>query len=1269
MPHQDSIGSRFVRIKWIAVFLVTVTLLVLALTIARHCIPGERLETVDWVGLQAQCRQLLEQNDFEEVHAFERWIEGTESTPDDALAFAQLCVDCAQARREGMLGDTHFLLARATEALNTLSPSVEVVDTVYRLASEYEHLRLYRQVFEELARLPEDALPDEARPLKDNAQQILVRVHGSNSPTLSASVEERVQDLLTAIPENPWYDEKALLDLKTGLREVRVEPALPILLAEPGEAMPREKQTRLKLTPTLKQDLLELITREGALKSNVTGHPTVQRLANMLKKGEYDEGEFSLVQVLTHDPHWVLVFQSSDFILGTNAVVLLTPSSSGQLQATQFNCYGLEEVGFIETTGDTTPELLLTGRQGSGGFLDGDLIDLRDHTLIWSAVGLYHGNLSFLDLDDDPAMELVTLEATGERFVDCNQCPSTYTAQVFDYDHATDLFRLKGELVTSAEMMVRTHGNLMGMSPGMMTSVLDFERNTQSLLMSLRERPSSQWTEEDLQSLTGIFQNYILGYLVKSFALESAARELTNIVEALQGESISEPWLYLRAHVQSTRVEVALMRGTGEEAVEAALEPWFEQFMIQDDDLRIHYVNMRGLAHLLSGQLDQGFLQFERARNLTPEPVPEVLGNLAWYYRLVDDTESARRYALEAIDAAYRLERRSLVNLLHMASVEATDQNPKRALDWALRSIRQARSGTSGGLTALNLYLGAQVALDQGAPKLALRLLDESIVTSDRASWHSQGGAILLAYAQALLALGQDDAAQRTLRAASKLADAFDSGTVIEAQYLLSKSLDRQGKRDEAVSAAWRAFKKVVSGRQRIGQEFHKLSFLERKRQAVEWLLHLLMQEKANVEQIFDVVESWKMQSFLDVYGGSPGMAPTVAVDSLRSTLKAGDVFVEYFIGDEVAFAVVVPVGDEMKLVPLSCRRGDLDRMNEEFARHVNLRNPDTLNQIRRNRIPESLTLVLQELQEQLIGPLSLSASAQRLVIAPDECMLPVPWPALWFPDTSYFLASRFLVTLIPSAGVGMDLMQRAHGHCARDTSCEASPSALVVAVTKGVDKEELAPLGLSKTLPELQEGEKEWQEVSRCLETWCSVKRQADSAIQARFPDCETAVPPATLRAMEDSNIVHVVAHGAYNRYAPMQSALFLEKGDEGRILRPLDVVGHDLSCIELLTLAACESGIVAGRAGAEPVGFQRGFLGAGAQRLLSVNWEIDDHTAREMFTEMYSQLPAASIDEALRNAQGVIRTRNPHPYFWSGFSLTGNWRAPVVSKNSSVR
>ena len=81
------------------------------------------------------------------------------------------------------------------------------------------------------------------------------------------------------------------------------------------------------------------------------------------------------------------------------------------------------------------------------------------------------------------------------------------------------------------------------------------------------------------------------------------------------------------------------------------------------------------------------------------------------------------------------------------------------------------------------------------------------------------------------------------------------------------------------------------------------------------------------------------------------------------------------------------------------------------------------------------------------------------------------------------------------------------------------------------------------------------------------------------------------------------------------------------------------------------------------------RHLLGAGAQRLLSVNWEIDDHTAFEMFTEMYSQLPTTSIGEALHNAQEVIRARNPHPYYWSGFSLTGTWRAPIMSKNSPFR
>lgn len=99
-----------------------------------------------------------------------------------------------------------------------------------------------------------------------------------------------------------------------------------------------------------------------------------------------------------------------------------------------------------------------------------------------------------------------------------------------------------------------------------------------------------------------------------------------------------------------------------------------------------------------------------------------------------------------------------------------------------------------------------------------------------------------------------------------------------------------------------------------------------------------------------------------------------------------------------------------------------------------------------------------------------------------------------------------------------------------------------------------------------------------------------------------------------------------------------------------------------ELVTLSACQTGLGKEIRGEGLVGLTRGFMYAGAERVVVSLWNVNDQATSELMARFYKnmlkggQRPA----EALRNAQ-VEMLRTPQwiaPYYWAGFVLQGEWR-----------
>ena len=163
-------------------------------------------------------------------------------------------------------------------------------------------------------------------------------------------------------------------------------------------------------------------------------------------------------------------------------------------------------------------------------------------------------------------------------------------------------------------------------------------------------------------------------------------------------------------------------------------------------------------------------------------------------------------------------------------------------------------------------------------------------------------------------------------------------------------------------------------------------------------------------------------------------------------------------------------------------------------------------------------------------------------------------------------------------------------------------------------------------------------------------------------FPGAELRVGNEAKRGWLVENIarygvIHLAAHGEFNDFLPLHSSILLSAPslDEGR-LSVKDVFSLNLTA-DIVTLSACQTGL--GKLhGGEIIGLNRAFLYAGAHALISSLWRVDDLSTSVLMKHFYRNY--ASVDKAtsLQRAQLAVKASFPHPSYWAGLSLVGDYQ-----------
>jgi CHAT domain-containing protein len=298
-----------------------------------------------------------------------------------------------------------------------------------------------------------------------------------------------------------------------------------------------------------------------------------------------------------------------------------------------------------------------------------------------------------------------------------------------------------------------------------------------------------------------------------------------------------------------------------------------------------------------------------------------------------------------------------------------------------------------------------------------------------------------------------------------------------------------------------------------------------------------------------------------------------------------------------------------------------------------------------------------------LLNPALAQMQNKRLLIVREGVLQYLPFGALPDPGTGAPLMVSHEIVTAPSASVMAVVRQEAAGRkpaskllaVFADPVFHADDSRVGSADKTGAAVRASSDSGM-QNFSRLRFSRTEAEEIARL----------AGSGGVLKALDFDANRETATKPELAEYRIVHFATHSLLNNEHPELSGVVLSLVDRaGRsqngFLRLYDIYKLRLGA-DLVVLSACRTALGEEIKGEGLIGLTRGFLYAGAPRVVATLWEIDDRTTAEAMKKFYEgvlgrgERPA----EALRGAQMALwRTRGwDAPYYWAAFTLEGEWR-----------
>src|SRR6266545_1938702 len=428
-----------------------------------------------------------------------------------------------------------------------------------------------------------------------------------------------------------------------------------------------------------------------------------------------------------------------------------------------------------------------------------------------------------------------------------------------------------------------------------------------------------------------------------------------------------------------------------------------------------------------------------------------------------------------------------------------------------------------------------------------------------------------------------------------------------------------------------------------------------------------------------------------------------------QQVLDSDSVLLEYALGDEKSYLwAVTPSSVKSFELPSRVEVEAMTRRVYELLtardKHVKFEKPDE----QRTRIAKADADFSSEsavLSQMLLGPVAADLGKERLLIVSDGALNYLPFGALpaplnteagnikptdstpQAPDSRVPLIVEHAIVSLPSASALSVLRreltgrapvtktlavvadpvferddERVKGVKARPKSNAGQKRSIEVRSTSN-----LARADSFRSAPQVDS--EEVAQIHRLPFT----RREADQILALvpkanRFEalDFDASRATATNPALGQYRYVHFATHGFLDAAHPELSGIVLSLVNRQGAEQDGFVWAHEVYNlrlpVEMVVLSGCRTGLGKEIKGEGLVGLTRGFMYAGAARVLVSLWDIDDEASAELMAELYKAIlkehkaPAA----ALRIAQlKVLNDKRWHaPYYWAAFVLQGEPR-----------
>jgi CHAT domain-containing protein/tetratricopeptide (TPR) repeat protein len=743
----------------------------------------------------------------------------------------------------------------------------------------------------------------------------------------------------------------------------------------------------------------------------------------------------------------------------------------------------------------------------------------------------------------------------------------------------------------------------------------------------------------------------------------------------------------LGAALENYTRSLALIRGSGDRRLESFTLHNLANLLVElgDSDSALPYFNealtltqatgdrpyeamvLNSLAHVRAGAGDPGgaLELYERALRSTPSArmKTSLLTGLGEAHAALGRSLEAVQDYTQALSAERAGEEQyEDETLTDLGTAYLASGNLPKAHDTLNEAIRLARARGHPATESDALYQMALVEARGGRLAEATAAVGSALTRAESARRTVGGGALQASFSVTLrkeYELAVDLAMQRERQEPGSGSDAraLELCERGRARALLDSLSESRADVHEGVDRELleRRTEAVVQLR---GQETHRLEILGRDHTA-EQAASAEAEVAARVSQLEQIEALIHVQS--PRYAALTQPQPLTVPEIQSQVLDANTLLLEYTLGEERSFLWLVSP-DSLRSFELPGRpvvEAEARRVYETWSSD-----------------PEAGSTPARALGAMLLGPVAGVLGGKRLVVVADGALQYIPFAALPAPaakgPASPLIAAHEVVTL-PSASTLAVLRREVAARASASVSGVAIFADPVFAnddprIRRRDESTKLA--AQAARLPPLVRSAREFGILR--FDRLPSTRREAEEIARLAPPGSTllaldfqasraTAIGPELARR----RIVHFASHGLLNSRHPDLSGIVLslvnERGEaQDGFLQLNDIYNLKLGA-DLVVLSGCQTALGKDIRGEGLIGLTRGFMYAGAPRVVASLWRVSDRATAELMKRFYASIlrdhmrPAA----ALRAAQEAIR-REPRwssPYYWAGFTLQGDW------------